>query len=415
MPKRVVDCLKIARSLLAAVMVLLIGHAVGLPAQSKSRPKQGTQHAKVIAEQNGAFDNAVKLADDARTTGRFDDAIQHYNDAVRLRPQWSEGWWYLGAIYYQKELYLQARDAFSTLVAIEPKRGPAWAMLGLCQYQTRELEGSITSLQRVYSLGLNLNKELETVVRYHSALLYVHFEQFEFAFEVLKDLPLTNNSPKVVDAFGLIMLRLPLLPQEVPVEIREKVRLAGQAGFNMAARRIDEARKAFNDLVARYPDDANVHYSFGVYMMHQDIDIALKEFYLALELNPKHQPAMVQIAFEYLKRRDYDTALPLAEKSAELNPKMYAARNVLGRVLLELGQTARAISELEIGVRLAPESAEMHFALARAYARAGRKQDAANENEIFKRLQEKYSQKPEASTNSEAPSSSANTAKPNPE
>ena len=124
---------------------------------------------------------------------------------------------------------------------------------------------------------------------------------------------------------------------------------------------------------------------------------------------------MVQIAFEHLKRRDYDTALPLAEKSVELMPKMYAARNVLGRVLLELGQTERAISELEIGVRLAPESPEMHFALARAYARAGRKQDAANENEIFKKLQEKYSQKPEASTNSEGPSSSANTAKPNPE
>jgi tetratricopeptide (TPR) repeat protein len=407
--------IKIARSLLAAVMVLLIGHAVGLRAQSKSRPKQGTQDAKVTAEQNAAFDNAGKLADDARTTGRFDDAIQHYNEAVRIRPQWSDGWWYLGAIYYKKELYQQARDAFSKLVAIEPKRGPAWAMLGLCQYQTRELENSVTSLQRVYSLGLNGNKELESVVRYHSALLYLHFEQFEFAFEVLKDLPSTNNSPKVVEAFGLIMLRLPLLPHEVPVDIREKVRLAGQAGFNMAARRIDEARQTFKDLVARYPDDANVHYSFGVFMMHQDVDIALKEFYRALELNPKHQPAMVQIAFEHLKRRDYDTALPLAEKSVELMPKMFAARNLLGRVLLELGQTARAISELEIGVRLAPESSEMHFALARAYARAGRKQDAEKENEIFKKLQDKYNQQSDASNTGNGTSSSATTAKPNPQ
>lgn len=406
--------IKIARSSLAVAMALLIGHAVGLRAQSKSRPNRGSPDAKAISPQN-AFDNAVKLAEDARMTRRFDEAIQHYNEALRIRPQWSDGWWYLGAIYYEKDLYPQARDAFSRLVAIEPKRGPAWAMLGLCQYQTRELESSVTALQRVYSLGLDGNKELESVVRYHSALLYIHFEQFEFAFDVLKGVPLANNSAKVVEAFGLIMLRLPLLPHEVPVDRREQVLLAGQAGFNMAARRIDEAREAFNDLVARYPEDANVHYSFGVFMMHQDVDLALKEFNRALELNPQHQPAMVQLAFEYLKRREYDTALPLAEKSVELGPRMFAARNVLGRVLLELGQTARAVSELEIGVRLAPESPEMHFALARAYARAGRKQDAEKENEIFKKLQDKYDQQNEASKTGSGTSPGANTAKPNPE
>jgi hypothetical protein len=38
-----------------------------------------------------------------------------------------------------------------------------------------------------------------------------------------------------------------------------------------------------------------------------------------IELNPNHQPAMVQMAFEFLKRREYETALPLAEKSVELS------------------------------------------------------------------------------------------------
>jgi tetratricopeptide (TPR) repeat protein len=407
--------IKIARSSLAVAMVLLIGHAAGSHAQTKSTPKQGTQDPKVSPDQKTAFDNAVKLADDARMTGSFDVAIQHYSEAVRIRPQWSDGWWYLGAIYYEKDLYPQARDAFSRLVALEPRRGPAWAMLGLCQYQTRELESAVTSLQHVFSLGLDGNKELESVVRYHAALLYIHFEQFEFAYDVLREQPLTNSSPKVVEAFGLIMLRLPLLPHEVPADKRDQVLLAGQAGFYMATLRVDEARKAFNDLVARYPDDANVHYSFGVFMTHQDIDIALKEFYRALELNPQHQAAMVQIAFEYLKRREYDTALPLAEKSVELKPNMYAARNVLGRVLLELGQTARAVSELEAGVRLAPESPQMHFALARAYARAGRKQEAENENAIFKKLQEKYKQQSEASKTGNGTSPPANIAKPNPE
>ena len=208
------------------------------------------------------------------------------------------------------------------------------------------------------------------------------------------------------------MLRLPLLPNNVPADRREQVVLAGQAGVSMAARRLDEARSAFATLVERYPDDPNVHYSYGVFQLAQDADLSLKEFQRALELQPLHQPAMVQMAFEYLKRDQYNDALPLAERAVQLAPKMYPARNVLGRVLLELGQTDRAVKELEEGVRLAPSSPEMHFALARAYTRAGRKVDADREREMFKTLQEKYRQQSDAALTGSSPST--NTEKPNP-
>ena len=158
----------------------------------------------------------------------------------------------------------------------------------------------------------------------------------------------------------------------------------------MAARRTDEARAAFDVLLKRYPNEPNIHYAYGVYLMNQDADAALKEYRRELEISPSHAPALVQMAFEYLKRAEYDTALPLAEKGVQLAPKMYAARNVLGRVLLELGQTERAVKELEEGVRLAPSSPEMHFALARAYTRAGRKADADRERELFKQLQDQF-------------------------
>ena len=107
-------------------------------------------------------------------------------------------------------------------------------------------------------------------------------------------------------------------------------------------------------------------------------------------IKPATIPALVQMAFEYLKRDEYSTALPLAEKAVQLAPKMYPARNVLGRVLLGLGQNERAVKELEEGVKLAPTSPEMHFALARVYTRLGRKEEAARERELFKKLQDEY-------------------------
>ena len=391
-------------ALLAAVIVLaLLAGGIRVNAQStrkaKRRPTatkktgaaQQTTSGPPAATTNAQFDEYAKRAEEARLASRLDEAIDSYTKALQIRPGWPDGWWYLGAIYYEKDSYQAALDAFNKLLALDEKKAEAWGLLGLCQFQTRDYEHAVVSLQRARSLGLVGSSELETVVRYHTALLYLYFQQFEIAYEVLREfLKLGNESPKIVDGFGLAILRMPVLPKDIPADKRELVALAGQAGLNMAARRLDRAKQAFDTLVSRYPDEPNVHYSFGVFELGQDADAALREFQRALELMPLHQPAMVQMAFEYLKRNDYDKALPLAEKAVELNPKMYAARNVLGRVLLEVGQAERAAKELEEGVRLAPSSPEMHFALARAYTRLGRKDDAQKERETFKRLQDEY-------------------------
>jgi predicted Zn-dependent protease len=264
-------------------------------------------------------------------------------------------------------------------------------MFGLCLFQTADYEQAGIALQRARTLGMGDNSELAAVVRYHTALVYNHFDYFESAYDVLNEfVRVGHETPKVIEAFGLTMLRMSVLPKDIPSDQREKILLAGRAGYNMAARRLDQARAAFDTLLAQYPNDPNVHYSFGVYLLPQDADLAMKEFKRELEISPNHYPAMAQMAFEYLKRDQYSDALPLAEKAVQLAPKLYAARNVLGRVLLELGQVDRSIKELEEGVKLAPSSPEMHFALARAYTRAGRKEEAAREREIFKKLQDEY-------------------------
>jgi tetratricopeptide (TPR) repeat protein len=375
---------------LTAAGILLAGTVVCAQSSGRSRARRApaaTKKSQSIAE----FDNAVKLGDEARLAGRLSEALDLYAKALRIRPEWPEGWWNVATILYEGDRYTEARDAFRNLVALDAKNGRAWGMLGLCEFQTQEYERAVVSLQRGRSLGLGNNQEIETVVRYHTAQLYLRFGHFEIAYDILSEFLLVGNqSPKVMEAFGLAILRLPFLAKEIPVDKREAVIIAGRAGFYMAARRLEEARVAFSELLARYPDTPNVHYAYGVFLLNQDADAALKEFRRELEISPSHQPSMVQMAFEYMKRDELDTALPFAEKAVQLAPNMFPARNVLGRILLDLGQVERAIKELEEGARLAPASPEMHFALARAYTRVGRKADAARERELFKKLQDEF-------------------------
>jgi predicted Zn-dependent protease len=167
--------------------------------------------------------------------------------------------------------------------------------------------------------------------------------------------------------------------------------MAGRAGFMMAkGRRSAAGRQAFEELATRYPEAPNVHYAFGNYLVPEEPDAALEEFRRELRLQPNHVPALLQIAFEQIKRTNYQEALPLAQKAVDLAPGLFAARNALGRALLELGETDHAIEELETGVKLAPDSPDMYFALARAYQRAGRKEDADRARAQFLKLDKQF-------------------------
>ena len=377
-------------SLLIAAFTTIAGFAVlNTFAQTpKGRRPAPKATPPTTTSTDAEFNDVSKRAADAAAGGRLEEALELYRQALGLRPKWAEGWWAMGTILYERDLYPPGRDAFRALVSLEPKHGPGWGMLGLCEFNTREYERAVVSLQRGRALGLGSNAQLESVVRYHAAILYNRLEQFEIAYEILREfLREGNESPKVIEAFGMAMLRMPFLPSEMPPDKRDQVLLAGRGGLNMAARRLDVARRSFDELVTRYPNSPNVHYSFGIYLLNQEADKALGEFHQELKISPEHVPAMLQIAFEHLKRDENEAALPWAEKAVQLSPNLFPARNALGRILLDLGQVDRAIKELEAGVKLAPDSPEMHYALARAYTRAGRREDAAREREIFQRLE----------------------------
>jgi tetratricopeptide (TPR) repeat protein len=362
-----------------ALLLAGIGPALG---QSSAR-RSGS------ASQKGStsFSEIASRADQERQAGRLDEAVKLYREGVKVRPKWEEGWWYLATILYDQDKYPEAKDAFRVLVSAQPKNGPATAMLGLCEFETGEYERALADLDRAHSLGLGTNEELISVTRYHTAILSTRSERFEAGYEALLAFAhQQNESLKIIEAFGLNALMMPLLPSEIPPDKRDLVLTAGRAAFYSAARRQAEAAKSFEELAARYPNVPNVHYAYGVFLLPERSDAALAEFQRELEISPGHIYSILQIVFEYIKRTDYAAALPYAERAVQLAPDAASGHNALGRVLLETNDVARALSELELAAKIAPDSPQAHFALAHAYSRLGRKADAARERATFLRL-----------------------------
>ena len=67
-----------------------------------------------------------------------------------------------------------------------------------------------------------------------------------------------------------------MLPNEVPPDRREMVLMAGRGSYMMATRKTAAAGKAFEALVARYPETPNVHYAYGVFLLMEQPDKAIE-------------------------------------------------------------------------------------------------------------------------------------------
>jgi tetratricopeptide (TPR) repeat protein len=350
-------------------------------------PSSLTAQSPSAAAPAPSFDALVRTAVEARDAGRLDDAVAAYRSAVRLRPAWDEGWWYLATALYEQQQDAAARDAFTRFLALKPDTGRAFALRGVCEFRLRQYDRALTDLRKAQALGLAGSLELTRSVWYHTAILLLRDGQFELAVEPLTMLARSEpESASLVDAIGLVLLRRAFLPADIPAGSRDVVAAAGRAGYSWFGRAGAEADKRFRALIDQYPDAPNVHYAYGAFLLQADSEKALAQFRREIAINPQSAYPHLEIAFELLRRGDARAAETSAREAVRLEPQSPPGRNALGRTLVELGDIRAAIAELETAVKLAPGSPEMHFALANAYARAGRKEDAAREREIFTKL-----------------------------
>ncbi len=201
------------------------------------------------------FEELAAQAQAARDSQRSPDALAAYHRAVELKPDWREGWWYIGALSYELGRYAEARSAFSRFAGLEPRAAAARAMIGLCDFETGQWEQAVENLSHALQMGLAAQPELYVSARLHLALVLNRGGRFEESFFHLFDLAyLRPRDQSIADALGLAVLRMPFLPREVPAEKAAMVRGAGQVFALLADFRVEEARRAYQELISRHPE-----------------------------------------------------------------------------------------------------------------------------------------------------------------
>lgn len=338
------------------------------------------------------FETIAKQAEAARTQDRVPDAIRLYSEGTRLRPSWTDGWWYLGSLLYDQDRFNEASLAFQHLTSTS-HRGPAFAFLGLCEYEARDYEAALRHFRAWAGAGWGGSPELVDVALFHFALLLTRDGRFVESLYLLASVaPRLGDVPELSEAMGLASLRLRYLPESYPPELRERIWLAGKSALYSAQSPRDFARadEFASRLVKRYPRQPGIHYFRGTIFTFEGKTVeAEREYREELTISPHHSPSMVALATIDLDGANRLEAAELARTAIEADPDNSEAHHLLGRVLLENGDLHNSLNELETAKRLAPDNATVRAHLAIVYTRLGRTQEAKAESAALLALKNK--------------------------
>lgn len=329
----------------------------------------------------------IAQASAARMQNDVPRAIALYSEAVERDPKWPDGWWFLGSMQYGTGAYTPARDALSHYIEMVPGAGPAFALRGLCEFETGEYPKALADIQRGIALGAANQPRNEQILRYHQALLLTRLGDYANALKTYSFFAKNAvSNPELLLAIGLAGLRMPLLPNDLPAEQHELVASAGDAAYRFWTADETSSEQAFSNLFEHFPKAPNAHFLYGYLLFATQPDLALTQFQEELKIAPSNADADVMTAWALLIKNDAASALPYAQKAIDQQPALPSAQLVLGKSLLDTGDVANGLVHLEKALEMEPNNLEAHLALAKAYSKSGRKDEARRERILCLRL-----------------------------
>jgi len=335
------------------------------------------------------FEELSARAQQAYEANHPEEAADLYGRAVKLRPDWAQGWWAIGMIEYERDRYAECRDALTRMVKLDASAAPGWALLGLCEFRTKQYDDAFQHLKKAHMLVpvTQPGGPLLDIADYHLSLLLTQQGAFEVAQELLMRVARkVHNNPDMTFAAGLPSLRMPILPSDVPANQRDVVSMAGKAFWDLATEQPEVAEADFKALVSKYPKVPSVHYFYGTYLAARHPEQSAPEFLKELGIATDSVPARVQLALQYILDGKLDEALKFAHDAVALSPDSVGAQLALAKALRARGDDNGALAAYLSAERLDPVSPPIRLYLVNAYRALGRIKDMEREKAEYDRL-----------------------------
>lgn len=378
------------KRLLAALLVLAGAAMLG------GCPKSGG-----AANASLAATDPYGAAEQAKGTGKVDEAMADCRAALARDPQNLDAWRLLVQLYAENARLSEIRTELEQKSAAAPQDDALHYALGLAYFAETATAGDkalqefaqaekLKPRQAEYPFRLGVAYfELErygdalgplqkavnlapAVAKYHVplGLALAKLDRKQEALQQFRALLELNPTARDVKLAEQALERLDDPLRDIPKAETENV----QRGIDWLhqADQPQQAIDTFQDVLDRYPDLAPVHALIGLaYERLDDSGPAVEHFERAIELRPDNAMPYLYLGELYYSKQKPERAFDYYQKALQRNPLLQQAYSRLGELALTRGDATAALTNFHALVILNPDDSTSHKALAGAYELAG--------------------------------------------
>jgi Tfp pilus assembly protein PilF len=295
--------------------------------------------------------------------GRFEEAIEEYERALKIEPKNATVRLNLGIARYKAAQFKDAAKELARVRALQPGNLQATLLEADCQLRMGDALAVIALLEPVEKKQAEAKQADDAnglAIAYMLGMAYLRAGKADLG-QVRIDRILRNGES--AEAHVLMGLAL-----------REAHDLAG-------------AVQSFGKAVALNPNLPDVHAMYGLALIASgNRDKAREEFEAELKANPHDYTANVNLGVIAKEDQRFDEAATFLERALKVRPADPAARYQVATLKMAANEVDAARATLEALVAEHPNWLEPHVSLATVYYRLKRKADGDREREIVDRL-----------------------------
>ena len=316
--------------------------------QADSSPVPTFEQAQDLAGR-GRIDQAMALLDRLATESPEPAGVE------RLR----------GIIFYQREQFPQAMDAFTKAVAHDPADRESMELHGVSLFRTGHPAEAIPFLEKAHAAVERANIDPEYVL----GLCYADVARYDDARHAFaRQYGFSPDSPEAYLLAGRLFLRREMREQAA-VQAQKALEL--NASLPLAHELLGEAALAKGDVAG-----------------------AIRELEAECRINPLDGETYNRLGDAYLRAGQYSQAQQALNRAVLLEPSSTGPYILLGQTFLALKEPIQAIHYLDHAEKMDPSNYITHNLLGQAYKAIGKREESNREFKMVVDLQQGNGRKP---------------------
>lgn len=306
-----------------------------------------------------------EAAQDLAGHGRLDQALAILNQLAAQSPEAAGVERLRGIIFYQREQFSQAIDAFTKAAAQDPNDRESIEMNGVSLFRSGHPAEAIPLLEKAHAAVERANIDPEYVL----GLCYADVARYD-------------------DARRAFASQYGFAPESA-----EAYLLAGRLFFRREMR--DQAAAQANKALELNPSLPLAHELLGeAALARGDVPGAVRELEAERKVNPLDGETYSRLGDAYLRSGQYQEAQQALNRAVLLQPNSTGPYILLGEAFLKLNEPIQALHYLDRAEKMDPSNYITHNLLGQAYKATGQREEANREFKLVVELQHQGDPKP---------------------